>query len=49
MCLVCIEYAKGKLTVEEAMNNIQEIKVDDEHFDEVMIQLIGDLFPPGTD
>jgi hypothetical protein len=37
MCLVCIEYEKGKLKIDEAFKNLGEIKelIGDEHYDEV--------------
>ncbi len=45
MCLVCIEYAKQKLTIEEGISNITEMKqeVGEEHFLEVYNQLHDDL------
>jgi|7_EtaG_2_1085326.scaffolds.fasta_scaffold188164_1 hypothetical protein len=45
MCLVCIEYAKQKLTIEEGIRNITEMKqeVGEEHFLEVYNQLHDDL------
>ena len=41
MCLVCIEYSKGKLKLNEAIRNIGEMKesVGNEHYDEVMTLL----------
>tara|TARA_Y100000590_G_scaffold15659_1_gene18765 strand:+ start:7377 stop:7598 length:222 start_codon:yes stop_codon:yes gene_type:complete len=41
MCLVCIEYGKGKLKIDEAFKNLGEIKelIGDEHYDEVFSAL----------
>jgi len=37
MCLVCIEYEKGKLKIDEAFHNLGEIKelIGEEHYEEV--------------
>ena len=41
MCLVCIEYSKGKLKINEAIRNISEMKesIGEEHHDEVLTML----------
>ena len=45
MCLVCIEYEKGKLKINEALRNIDEMKevVGQEHYDETMAFLTQEL------
>tara|TARA_Y100001970_G_scaffold60009_3_gene76443 strand:- start:11428 stop:11682 length:255 start_codon:yes stop_codon:yes gene_type:complete len=45
MCLVCIEYEKGKLKINEALRNIEEMKevVGQEHYDETMAFLTQEL------
>jgi len=42
MCLVCVEYGKGKLKFNEAFKNLGEIKelIGDEHYDEVYSSLV---------
>ena len=37
MCLICIEYEKGKLKIDEAFRNLGEIKeiIGEEHYYEV--------------
>tara|TARA_R100000008_G_scaffold70204_1_gene47768 strand:+ start:924 stop:1109 length:186 start_codon:yes stop_codon:yes gene_type:complete len=44
MCLVCVEYAKQKLTTNEAMRNIQEMRqqVGEKHYNEVYNKLYDD-------
>ena len=47
MCLICIEYQKGKLTVSEAWQNLQEMQdvIDPEHIDVVLSMLFfGDEY-----
>ena len=41
MCLVCIEYEKGKLKIDEAFHNLGEIKdiIGEEHYEEVYTAL----------
>lgn len=41
MCLVCVEYQKGKLTVLEAFQNLSEMEdtIPSEHYEEVMNML----------
>ena len=42
MCLVCIEYSKQKLTPEEAIRNLNEMKtiIDEAHFKEVYDKML---------
>ena len=40
MCLICIEFNKGRLTMPEALNNAREMK-NDSHFIDI-IQLVWD-------
>ena len=44
MCLICIEYAKGKLLPMEGIRNLEEMKpqVEQEHYDEVYNKLYDD-------
>jgi len=44
MCLVCIEYAKGKLLPEEGLRNLQEMKpqMEEDHYWEVYTKLSDD-------
>ena len=47
MCLICTEYQKGKLTVSEAWNNLNEMQeaIDPEHIDVVLSMLFfGDEY-----
>ena len=47
MCLICVEYQKGKLTVNEAWNNLNEMQdaIDPEHIDVVLSMLFfGDEY-----
>ena len=47
MCLICTEYQKGKLTVSEAWQNLQEMQeaIDPEHIDVVLSMLFfGDEY-----
>lgn len=43
MCLICIEYAKGKLATYEALDNLREMRptMSEEHHDEVKEMLEG--------
>ena len=36
MCLVCIEYEKGRLKINEALRNLDEMKgfIEEEHYNE---------------
>ena len=45
MCLICIEYAKGKLLPMEGIRNLEEMKpqIEQEHYDEVYNKLYDDL------
>lgn len=47
MCIVCIEYNKGKLTYKEAFRNIREVSenANEEelrHFSEVIDKIVND-------
>ena len=47
MCLICTEYQKGKLTLNEAWNNLHEMKetMEPEHLDVVLTMLFfGDEY-----
>ena len=41
MCLICVDYQKGKLTVSEAWRNLQEMQevLDSDHVDVVLSTL----------
>ena len=52
MCLICTEYQKGKLTVNEAWNNLNEMQdaIDPEHIDVVLSMLFfGDEYENFTE
>ena len=52
MCLICVEYQKGKLTVNEAWNNLNEMQetIDPEHIDVVLSMLFfGDEYENFTE
>jgi len=41
MCLICVDFEKGKLTIEEAYNNLKEVfNEEDKHTQEVWEMLI---------
>ena len=44
MCLICIEYAKEKMTIDEAYRALGEMKneLDKEHFKEILNKLDED-------
>jgi hypothetical protein len=44
MCLVCIEYAKGKLLPEEGIRNLQEMRpqMEEDHYWEIHSKLSDD-------
>jgi len=46
MCIVCVEYAKGKMTPNEAMRALGEVMTDpsDEHTEELAIRLMEDFW-----
>jgi hypothetical protein len=47
MCLICVDYQKGKLTVSEAWNNLNEMKevIESDHVDVVLTMLFfGDIY-----
>jgi len=45
MCLICIEYEKGKLLPEEGLRNLEEMKpqLEEKHYFEVSNMLTEDL------
>jgi hypothetical protein len=43
MCILCVEIAKGKMTVAEAGRALDEMIIPEEHEDEVH-QLIADMY-----
>ena len=45
MCLVCVEYEKGKLKIHEALRNIEEMKesIGEEHYDETITFLTSEV------
>ena len=51
MCLVCIEYEKGKLTIKEGIRNIGEMResVGEKHYNEVYNMLTEDLLQQELD
>ena len=46
MCIVCVEYAKGKMTPNEALHALEEVSTDppDEHTEELAIKLMEDFW-----
>ena len=46
MCLICVEYEKGKLKVNEALRNLEEMKEDvgEEHYNKTKESLYEDVF-----
>ena len=52
MCLICTEYQKGKLTVSEAWQNLQEMQddIEPDHIDVVLSMLFfGDEYENFTE
>ena len=45
MCLICIEYEKGKLLANEGLRNLEEMKpqLEEKHYTEVYSKLQDDL------
>lgn len=45
MCIICIEYEKQKLTINEAIRNLNEIKpqIEEQHYWETLNMLNNDL------
>ena len=45
MCLICIEYEKGKLLASEGLRNLEEMKpqLEEKHYTEVYSKLQDDL------
>lgn len=41
MCMICVDYQNGKLTFEEAVQNLQEMlpALDSEHVDQILDML----------
>ena len=51
MCIICVEYQKGKLTANEAWRNLNEMQdiLDLEHIDDVLnMILLGDEYENTT-
>ena len=46
MCLICIEYQKGKLKINEAFSNLEEMRVglDKNHAQYVEDMLVDDMW-----
>jgi len=47
VCIICVEYQKGKLTANEAWRNLNEMQdiLDSEHIDDVLnMILLGDEY-----
>ena len=46
MCLICIEYEKGKLKAAEALRNLSELKenLDPDHVKELQNRIITDVW-----
>ena len=46
MCLICVDFQKGTLTIAEAFGNLQEMRetLPDEHYDEVVGMLIDKIY-----
>jgi hypothetical protein len=46
MCIVCVEYAKGKMTPNEALRALGEVTTDppDKHTEELVIKLMEDFW-----
>ena len=46
MCLICIEYEKGKLKAREALRNLVELKenLDPDHVKELQNRIITDVW-----
>jgi len=43
MCIICIEYSKGKLTEDEALRNISEMILTSEDLDDEQIDHLLDV------
>ena len=45
MCLICIEYEKGKLLPQEGLRNLKEMRpqLDEAHYSEISSKLYEDL------
>jgi hypothetical protein len=45
MCLICIEYEKKKLNINEALRNLEEMKdsISAEHYDEALSFLTDEM------
>ena len=46
MCLICIEYEKGKLKAPDALRNLMELKenLDPDHVKELQNRIIADVW-----
>lgn len=49
MCILCIEFQKGKLSLEEAYHNWEEMNSDDNHSQEVLDMLNEALYDKVSD
>ena len=51
MCIICIEYEKGKLKPADALRNLQELKeiLDKEHVREIQKKIINDAWKRSKD
>jgi len=51
MCIICIEYEKGKLKPADALRNLQELKeiLDKEHVREIQKKIINDAWERSKD
>ena len=51
MCIVCVEYAKGKMTPDEGLRAVGEMAptMDDEHFEEVTKMLLDEWWLSWTE
>ena len=45
MCIICVDFNKGSLTIDEAFRNLREMKevLPDEHYDEVVALILEQL------
>jgi len=45
MCIICVDFNKGSLTIDEAFRNLREMKevLPDEHYDDVVALILEQL------
>ena len=45
MCIICVDFNKGSLTIDEAFRNLREMKevLPDEHYDEVVALILEQI------